>query len=208
MGLMSGVFDSDLIQPVCKIKENLSILTLGKYEHFRVDFIEPISVGPGGVVDTVATAGATTIAANATINKQIVAILQLNKGELLQVRWEPLDNVEGLIWELSGQQKNASRGIHSRVDINTRLRDRNLAGTQFFILGEGRDMNLETRNPLGYAQPSARFIFWAYRYILTPWTELKHFETGTLSSLRNGDLETVRQLIGTTTWISAEGRQS
>lgn len=208
MGQLSGIYDSDISQPVVKFMDNLSIYTLGKWEHCRVNFIEPISAGPAGIVDAVTQAGVTTIGANATINKQIVTILQLNDYELLQVRWEPLDNVEGLIWELAGQQKNASRNIHSRVDINTRLRDRNLVSTQFWVYGRNRDMNLETRNPLAVAQPSARFMFWGWRYILTPWTEIQKFETSDLNKLRGGDPEAIRRLIGITTFIPAEGKQS
>lgn len=207
MPTLSGIYDSAEIQPVAKIKDNMSIWSLGKWNHYMIEHQEPISPGPASIVDMVAQAGATTLAANGTIQKRIVTILQLNDYEFLQVRFEPIDNVEGVIWELSGQQSHASRNIHSRVDRNTRKWDPTMASTTFFILGLNRDMNLEARNPMGYALPAARFQFWGVRNILSAW-DLSLFSAQQKTKLAAGDRETVRNLIGPTCWLPAEGRQS
>lgn len=203
---LSSIYDSDYIQPVARIKENISIFTLGKWEHYIIDFQEVIAPGPASTVDMLAQAPVTTVlAAGATRAKSIVTLLQLNDFEFLHVRWEPLDNVEGLIWEPSGEQKNASRNIHSRVDLLTRNRDPQLATTTFFILGVNRDMNLEVRNPMRYPIAAARFVFFGNRMLLSPWD----FNARTPEEkklLARGDMDTIRKIIGTTTFVPAQGR--
>lgn len=225
--LLSGIYDSEFIQPVARVKDNLSIWTQGKYSHYKVEYIEPMPPGPALMVEMVTASGLTTLAAGAAIAKRVVAILQLNENEFLHLRWFPLDNAEGVIWEVSGQQKFASRNVHSRVDPRIREWDPTLATTTFFILGENHDMNLEVRNPMGYATPLARFQFFGNKSILNPYdlnalaanyvAKLAQENTGNTSyrppsasdiagKLREGDEETVRRIIGQTTWLPAEGR--
>ncbi|MDD5539704.1 MAG: hypothetical protein PHG61_03330 [Candidatus Marinimicrobia bacterium] len=208
MPLLSGIYDSNRIQPIVKIKQNLSIWTLGKWQHYVCLYQNAIVPGPASTVEMVSISGATAIAANGTIQKQLVQTLQLNDYEFLHVRFEPLDNVEGLIWELAGQQVNGSRRIHSRVDRYTKYWDPTFASTTFFILGLNRDMNLEVRNPMGYALYQARFIFWGNRMILEPHPAYNGINTAERKNLEMGDIATVRNLIGDTTWVPAEGRSS
>ncbi len=205
MPQLSGIYDSAPIQPIARIKDNLSILTLGKWEHYIIDYQEPLPPGPASQVEMVSASGATTIAANGTIQKRIVTVLQLDDLEFLHVRFEPLVPVEGLIWEQSGTEKFHAKNVHARVDRYTRQYDPYLATTTFFVLGINRDMNLEVRNPLGYALPIAPFQFWGYRMVLTAW-DFTGISTSDLKALKAGNVETVRHYIGPTTWLPAEGR--
>jgi len=191
---LSGIYDSAPIQPVAKIKENLSIWTRAKWSHFQIVFIEPFPRSSQTQVDAVNAAGATTVAANGTIAKQNVAILQLSEFEFLHLRWEPIDDVEGVLWEQASSGRFVTRGTHSRVDIRTRFRDPYLATTTFFILGMDRDMQLEVRNPLPVAQPAARFQFWGFRYLLEEHTEAK------AKAIDAGSVQT--------SWLPAEARAS
>jgi len=137
------------------------------------------------IVEMVTATGNNTIAANGQIARALVGILQLAEHEFLHLRWEPLDDVEGILWELSSQARFNARSVHSRVTLFTHVRDPYLATTTFFILGMNRDMNLQVQNPLPVFQPVARFVFFGYRYLLEP---LKTEPT-------------------TTTWVPAEGLQ-
>jgi len=213
--LTDSIYCSGPIRPVVKIRENMSIWTGGAWEHYRAEFIEPMPRSTPLVVEMVTASGATLLAAGATIAKRVVAILQLNGLELLHLRWEPLDNVEGVLWEQSGTGRFQSRGAVARVDRNTVTRDPYLSTTTFFIIGRDRDMNLEVRNPMRYATPTARFQFWGYRYMLKAIVDeavANLPETGPLTkararaALRAGDLDVVKRLIGATTWLPAEGR--
>ena len=219
MPSLSGIYDSYLIQPVAKVKENLSILTGGHYQHYRIEYLEPMPPGPASIVDMVLQAGQTTLAGGGVITKRVVTILQLNDLEFLHLRWEPLDNVEGVLWELAGQARFNSANIQARVDINTKNRDPYLATTTFWVLGQNRDMNLEARNPMARATPTARFMFWGYRHILSMY-DLSAVAVDALSKrkvvgktqdqiindLKQGDHELVKLLIGNTTWLPTEGR--
>ena len=194
------------IMPVVKIKENMAVWTGGAWEHFRAEFIEPIMRSSPAVVNMVTVAAQTTLAAGATIAKRLVPILQVNTLEFLHLRWEALDNVEGILWELSGQGRNLSRGIVARVSKDTPKYDPYLATTTFWIIGLGasRDMNLEVRNAMSYATPCARFAFFGYRYLLTDL--LLNMAAADAKLMRAGDLDAVKRLIGATTWLPAEGR--
>ena len=203
MGLLSGIYDSEFIQPIARIKQNLSLWTQGMWAHYLIEYQEGIPPGPASTVDMVVQAGVTTLAANGTIAKRIVTILQLSTLEFFHLRWEPLDNVEGVLWEQPGQGRLVSRNIHSRVDRNTRGRDPTLATTTFWIIGMDRDMNLECRNPMGYAIPAARFVFWGNRSIL----KLHEFTGEDKVKAAAGDMKTVERLIGPSTWLPTEGRQ-
>lgn len=218
-----GIYAPGPIRPVVEIRQNLAIFTGGKWEHYRADYIEPMPRSTPLVVDLVVLSGATTLAANGAIAKILAPALQLNQLEFLHLRWEPLDNVEGILWEQAGQGRFMTRGATARVDRNTRTYDPYLATTTFFILGPGRDLNLEARNPMGYATPTARFAFWGYRYLLTdiiPDALLSLPESLTPeqaaagqytkargeAALRAGIPDAVKKLIGPTTWLPAEGR--
>lgn len=167
MALLSGIYDSAPIQPVARIEEKLGIWSENKWLYYNIAFIEPIPRGSPFMVDMVAASGAVAIPALGAIAKQVVAFLQMNTGDLLHLRWEPIDDVEGLLWELSGQSRFSPRGAHARVTPFTVIRDPYLATTTFFILGgQNKDMNLEVRNPNAIALPMARFVFWGFRYIV------------------------------------------
>lgn len=164
---VANIYDNGSISPIARIGDNLSIWSEVKWTHFNIVFIEPVPRSSPMVVDMVAASGATTIAANGTIAKQVVAILLMNAGEMLHLRWEPLDDVEGLLWQLGGQARFQPRGAHARVSQFTSLYDPYLATTTFWLLGgANKDMNLEVRNPNPVALPMARFAFFGFRYIL------------------------------------------
>jgi len=165
---VANIYDNGPISPIAKIKENLSIWSVGKWSHYRIENLEPMPRSSPMIVEMVVASGATTIAGNGTIGKQIVAILQPADLEFLHLRWEPLDDVEGILWEQAGSGRYVTRSVHARVSRFTGTRDPNLATTTFWILGRERDMNLEVRNPNPLALPQARFVFFGFRYKLEP----------------------------------------
>lgn len=207
MPQLSGIYDSYQFQPIARIRDNLSIWTQGKWQHYLVEFSEPVPPSPATIVDMVAVAGLTTLAANGTILKRVVPILQLSDGELLHLRWEPLDNVEGLLWELGGMGRFSfgQRATQARVDRYTRQWDPTLASTTFWILGLLRDMNLEVRNPMQRAVPTARFLFWGNRMIVKAY-DFSALPKDEQEKLAQGDVKTVRKNLDVTTWLVAEGR--
>ena len=206
---IANIYDNGPLSPIVRIKENLSVWTRGKWEHYNVIFEEPIPRSSPMVAELVTLSGATTLAAAGTVAKQLIAFLQLNEGEFLHLRWEPLDAlIEGVLWEQPGTARLTTRAVHARVSSNTWLRDPYLASTTFFILGRDRNMNLEARNlSPAYASPTARFAFFGYRYLVTPIPEnINELTVDQRTKLSQGDKKTVEQLIGNTTWLPAEGR--
>ena len=167
MPMLSGIYDSQVIQPIVKIRENLAIWSVSKWQHYRVENIEPLPRGSPMLVEMVVASGATTIAAYGTIAKRVVLILQPRELEFLHLRWEPIDDVEGVLWEQAGTGKFAARQVHARVSRDTVVRDPYLVTSTFWVLGRDREMNLEVRNPNPVAIPQARFVFWGYRYMLS-----------------------------------------
>ena len=212
MSEVANIYDNGPISPIAKIKENLSIYTQKQWAHYNIAFLEPWPRSSQLVIDMVTASGAATIAANGTIAKRIVTFLQPTDLELLHVRWEPIDDVEGILWEQAGTGRFQSWNTQSRVTRFTHVRDPFLAGTTFWILGKQRDMNLEARNPNPAALPGARFVFQGYRYVLEminpvfPPNYSDAEKTAIRTALAAGDKSAVDAWIGKTTWLPAEGR--
>jgi hypothetical protein len=215
---VANIYDNGPLSLIARIKDNISVYTAKKWVHYQINYAEPWPRSSPLRVDLVALAGATAIAANANITKRVVPILQVTDGEMLCVRFEPLDDVEGIIWEQSGTGKFNSRNNHARVDMATCLRDPYLASTTFFIMGYQRDMNLEVQNPNPIALSQARFQFQGYRYgldeIIPDLSSIvdsngrpdKAKQEDIIRQLAAGDKKTVAEFIGPTTWLPAEGR--
>lgn len=215
---VANIYDNGPISLIARIKDNLSIYTAKKWAHYQIVFAEPWPRSSPLRVDMVALAGATTIAANGVIAKRIVPILQVTDGEMLQIRFEPLDDVEAVIWQQPGTGKFNSRNAQARVDMRTCIRDPYLATTTIFILGFQREVNLEVQNPNPVALNQARFQFFGFRYVLEEITpDLssvvdsrgqpdKKKEEDITRLLAAGDKKTVSDFIGPTTWLPAEGR--
>jgi hypothetical protein len=154
------------ISPIVKQEEFISPWSENKYLHYKVHYIEPIPQSRPFVADLVALSNATVIGANALIAQAVVAVLQVNLDELIHLRWEPLDDVEGAVWQLGGHARFNPRGGQARVSLFTQLRDPYLASTTFWILGgvTAKDAQIGAFNPNPIALPMARFAFWGYRY--------------------------------------------
>lgn len=189
--LVGNIYDNGPISLIAKIKENLSIWTVGKWAHYNISNIEPLPRSSPMIAEMVTLAGQTTIAANGTIAKRVVPILQPRELEFLHLRWEPIDDVEGVLWEQAGTARFVTASVHARVSRFTATRDPYLATTTFWVLGRQRDMNLEVRNPNPVPLPLARFIFFGFRYMLT-----------LLAKAEAEEIEAGRRA---TTWLPAEG---
>ncbi len=194
------------ITPVAQIKQNLSIYSGQKWNHYRIEYLEGQPLGSQSIIDMMAIAPiATVLAANGTLAKRVIAQLRANINELLHFRWRPLEALEGLLWEQPNKSRYESRGLASRVDWRSETHDPYLAATTFFSLGIGtgdRDFNIEVRNPMGFTYPQARFEFSGYRYVLSPVDIPETYKP----KMDAGDMETIRKVMGATTFIIAEGR--
>jgi len=215
---VANIYDNGPISPIARIKDNISVYTAKKWAHYQIAFAEPWPRSSPLRVDLVALAAATIIPANGAIAKRLVPILQVTDGEMLQLRFEPLDDVEGVVWEQSGTGKFNSRNTHARVSMNTCIRDPYLATSTFFIMGYQRDMNLEAQNPNPISLNQARFQFFGFRFVIdeiVPDLSVVVDQSGRpdkkkqeeiIRQLAAGDKMTVAQFIGPTTWLPAEGR--
>lgn len=215
---VANIYDNGPLSLIARIKDTLSIYTAKKWEHYQIAYAEPWPRSRPLRVDLVALTGNTTIAANGTIAKVLVPLLQVTDGEMICVRFEPLDDVEGVVWEQAGTGRFISRIVHARVDMATCLRDPYLASSTIFIMGKQREMNLEANNPNAVALNQARFQFRGFRYVLdeiVPDLSGIVDQSGKadqkkqqliIKALAEGDKATVAQFIGPTTWLPAEGR--
>lgn len=215
---VANIYDNGPISLIARIKDTISVYTAKKWEHHQVVYAEPWPRSSPLMVEMVALATLTTIPANGTITKRLLPILQVTDGEMLQIRFEPLDDVEGVVWEQSGTGKFNSRNTHARVNMASRLHDPYLALSTLFVMGHEREMNLEVQNPNPIALNQARFQFFGFRYVIEEITpDLSSIVDASgnpdekrrkaiIRQLAAGDKATVAQFIGPTTWLPAEGR--
>ena len=169
---ISGIYDSGPISPVAKIHENLGILTEGQYRYFNIYYIEGLPRSRPMMIDMVGLNNAANIGAYTQLNAQLVTAISPGGSdrmkEFLQLRWEPVDDVEGFLFELNNQGRYSAAGVFASVTRFSRERDPYLAATTFFVIGINKDAQIGAFNPNAVALPRARFIFQGYRYLLTP----------------------------------------
>ena len=167
---ISSIYDSGPISPIARVGENLAIWRGNAWVPYKIQWYEGMPQSSPMVIDFVATSGAVTIAAGGQTQKSVSQTLSMTPDELLHLRWEPIDDVEGLLWELNEMSRYTTRGAQCRTSPFTSRRDPWLATTTFWILGQNLDPLIGAFNPWAIAQPTARFAFWGFRYILTPCT--------------------------------------
>lgn len=213
----SGIYSPGPIKPVAEINETLGIFTKKEWVFVRVKSIEGMPYGTPMVIDFVARAGATVLAAGATTAKLLAPLLQINEGELLHLRFKPLDNVEGQLFEVAADGRWTTRSVTARITQESGLHDPYWAASTFWIYGFNRDPNFQVVNNTGYGIPQARFVFWGWRYTV----ETKEPDFSRLTTvgrtqdtlaidranrlLRAGDPAAIKAYIGPATLIPAEG---
>lgn len=169
---ISGIYDNGPISPIVKIHENLGILTEGAYRYFNVHYMEGLPRSRPLIIDMVGLNNAANIGAYAQLNAQLVTAIRPGGSdkmkEFLHLRWEPLDDVEGFLFELSNQGRYSAAGVFASVTRFSSYRDPFLAATTFFVIGVNKDAMIAAYNPNGVALLRARFVFQGYRYLVTP----------------------------------------
>ena len=172
MSEVSGIYDNGPISPIAKVKENLGILTEGSYRYFNIYYIEGWPRGRPLMVDMVSLNNGANIPGYTQLNAQLVQSIQPGGSdtmkEFLHLRWEPIDDVEGFLFEPANQGRFSAHGAQASVTLFSRDQDPYLAATTFFVIGINKDAMIAAFNPNAIALPRARFVFWGYRYLITP----------------------------------------
>ena len=207
-----GIYAPGPIKPVVDINENLAIWSEKRWKYGRAVFIEGMPYSSPMIVDVVAQAGATVLAAGANTTKQLAPIIQINQGEMLHLRFKPLENVEGQLFETAADGRWTSRAVTARITKESGIHDPYWAASTFWIYGFNRDINIQVFNRMGYAVPQARFAFWGYRYVveeITPNFERLGGDRAAIGQaqkdLNRGDPVAIKAFIGHVTMIPAEG---
>lgn len=193
------------MEPHILPKQNIAVWSQGRWQHFNADYIESIPASS----QTVVNLGA--IAASGTIAQTELTTFDVDEHQLLQLRWYPLDDVEGILWLTRSQGKFATRGVQSRVTHMSRAADPYLATTEFNILGRDRNAFVEVRNRSAYALGQARFLFWGYKYVLQPLKNIyeDYDESGVLRAyIRKQGPNGMTAVPLACTFVNAEGRLS
>jgi len=172
MSEVANIYDNGPISPIAKIKENIGVLTEGVYRYFNIYYIEGLPRSRPMMVDMVALNNAANIPAYTQLNAQLIQSIQPGGSELmkefLQLRWEPIDDVEGFLFELSNQGRLGAHGVQASVTRFSSAQDPWLAATTFFVIGVNKDAQIAAFNPNAVALPRARFVLWGYRYLIRP----------------------------------------
>lgn len=169
---VANIYDNGPISPVARINEHLGILTEGSYKYFKIDYMEPLPRSRPLMIDFVALTVSANIAAYTSLAARPVAAL--NPGgsdvqkEFLHFRWEPIDDVEGNLFQLNNMGRFSAAQVFATVTKFSRDTDPWLAGTTFFVIGVNKEATISAYNPNAVALLRARFVFWGYRYLVTP----------------------------------------
>jgi len=169
---VANIYDNGPISPIAKIHENIGVLTEGSYQYFNLDYMEGLPRSRPLMIDFVAL----TVSANIPPYTSLTAraVQALNPGgsdkqkEFLHFRFEPIDDVEGNLFELNNMGRFSALGVFASVTKFSRDTDPWLAATTFFTIGVNKEATISAYNPNAVALLRARFVFWGYRYLVTP----------------------------------------
>jgi hypothetical protein len=139
---IANIYDNGPISPIAKVGENLAIWKENNYCYYKIQWYEGIPMSAPYVIDMVAISGATQIAAGGRTNKSVSIALAMYPNELIHLRWEPIDDVEGELWELNSNARYTTKGGQARVTPFTSRRDPWLATTTFWIFDLNKDPSL------------------------------------------------------------------
>ena len=100
--------------------------------------------------------------------KAVQSVVQLNKSELIQYRMECIDDIEIQLYEIGQIPMWNTKNVQARVTIFTPYHDPDLESTEFWVLGQDRDVQFTANNAqaVNIAAGHARAAFWGWRYIL------------------------------------------
>ena len=200
----------DFMPKIVSEKQNIAVWSQGRWMYYNVDYIEPLPASGQTIVDFLALSGGSSLAAGAQIALQDVTTFQVDEHQLLQLRFQPIDDIELTLWETRSQGKFATRGVHCRVSLMTRGLDPHFASSEFNVLGRDRDPFISVDNVSAYALEQARALFYGRKYILQPLLHVKETidQTGVLrvASFNPEKPDVLTPLA--MTYCNAEGRLS
>ena len=142
--------------PFTKEGHTVGVLTQNKRKYFRVVYAEEMPGGSQSVVDFGAPA------ASATIARAVQALLQIENGRLLEVKFVCLDDIEVSVTVPGQTPKFYSTNWAARITPWSG------PSPKLYILGADRDAQFEVVNPRETALATARACFWGHGYYLEP----------------------------------------
>jgi len=155
------VYLADDMPPIAGVGENITIWTQNRWDHYQVDWLEQLPRGEALMRNF------GTLAANTTGAATVATELQLDEGYMVQIRFEPVDDFEVLVWQLASQGRYTIRNIHCNVSRFSAQYDPHWKQTLLFILGKERDARFQLRNVTDYALAQTRMKFWGWRFNIT-----------------------------------------
>lgn len=140
---------------------NLEAYAQGTQLYYRVEYVEPLVAGSQGVINF------GSIAASSLVAKAVQTLLQTDENHLMRFRCVPIDDCEVQFWEPGPNGLKAEKNFQTRATLATPWYDPELIGTEFWVLGMNRDVQIAVYNPRVVTQPSSRVLFFGWHYFLT-----------------------------------------
>lgn len=145
--------------PICKIKENIGVLTGDGEKYFKVIYREQLPASEDLIVDFGAIADDGVDADNE------ITDIEMNSGELGQYRFEPLDPIKVEVKQPMAASRFSIKNTVVRVSQRSVINNPTLSDTEFYVF-ENDNVYMTATNNSGAALTKSRVQFYGYRYIL------------------------------------------
>jgi len=147
------------IEPVVEVGQSLLVWEQGSFSLFPVGFIEPIPMSHPFVMN----GGALAAAAQVTFNSQ--NILDLQYGQLAQLRFRVLDDIAVEVLEPQATARFATLNQNARINVFTELYDPCGHLTEIFAYENNRPF-FRITNPGLVALAQTRIQAYGFKYVL------------------------------------------
>jgi hypothetical protein len=148
------------IRPIAQAGDYVLLADRESYHLYQVAFYEGIPESTQFRLNIGAIGAGVTAPAFST-----QAALDMANGQLSQLRWYVLDDIEVELAEPAGVYRFSSLNTNAAVDLFTHVRDPFDAATEVYVF-EAQRPSLRATNPTGVALAQARVQFYGFRFVL------------------------------------------
>jgi len=149
------------IEPVARVGENVLTVNRELYSLYKIAYVETLPVSGPLVIDGGAIGAGVTLA---PINTSLV--LDMNYGEMSQIRAKVLDDISVSIYQPSGVARHNLKTPVATINAFTALYFPDDEPSELFVYEDQRPVLL-IRNPRTVALVMSRVMFYGIRYALS-----------------------------------------
>lgn len=167
MSILPRIYNPGPIEAVVDAGQNVLLVSTGSYQLYKVLYVEPLPEGESLTVDLLLPATGRATLAGGAIGAQVslTSQIDMNDGEVAQIRFHVLDDFMLQLFQLAGVRRNVLRNSNAVFTAYSRFIDPYDAASEHFVLAQNRSY-MTPVNIHAATLNQARVALYGFRYVL------------------------------------------